>query len=73
MVEAFTDATEWAEAAYSTLLQSCLTQVEFDMEVWVTVNGTNGTTSVEPPYTIFDALLCAGNCSNNGDCVDGMA
>ena len=65
-----TGVTTWAESAFNTLLQQCLTRVEFDVDLWQTVT-INGTQTLQPPLNILDAILCNNNCSNHGQCING--
>ena len=67
-----TGLTSWAESAFRNLLQTCMTRIEFNLELWTTVS-VNGTTVIQPPLNILDSILCANDCNGHGQCVDGRS
>ncbi|XP_029649426.2 uncharacterized protein LOC115223143 [Octopus sinensis] len=60
-----TDDKSWASSALENLKEQCLTSIENNVDLWITVNGSRG-----PPISIIESM-CPNDCSQNGNCSKG--
>lgn len=68
LLQQITDDIDWAEEAFISLKVQCAMELQFNIELWILIFGTD----TYQPNPELMGFLCPSECQNNGTCAEGI-